>query len=471
MVLLLFLGGGCDGVTVPGKEVSTQAPEGIIVVGGGAAGLAASIEAAQAGSSVLLLEKLPMLGGSMLCSGGTIYAAESPVQQREGVTDSATALANFWLQGAGGEVDADLVRLIAAHSGETIGWLESLGAKFILSATPGADPVARSHQLVGGKGDGLVRIMEEAVRDAGVVVLLETRAQGLVINDKGAVTGVEALGEDGQISSFPARAVVLATGGFDRNPELLAQYSPSALTIPINYGRIGNVGEGLLLAREVGADIVAVDGVLGCRGVGENMPHTHPVGGLGLIPSLCVNTKGERFVCEDADCSRFYRAMQMDGDSAFFAILSSDSYHPALEEALGKGLAYKGDTLGELAGAAGINRGGLEETVARYNKYLVQGEDMEFGQDVGSLLPVKEAPFYALQLLTATRGTIGGPRINLQGQVINTEGKPIPGLYAAGEVANGQFFPGSCPATGTSLQYCLTMGRIAGRAAAEEEAN
>ncbi len=474
LVLLLLQLAGCEGAVVPGEEVITRAEEGIIVVGAGAAGLAASIEAAKAGSTVLLLEKLPMAGGSMLCSGGTIYAAESPVQQREGVVDSAGALADFWLEEAQEMVDTDLVHLVAQHSGETIGWLEGLGAKFTLAAPLDADPFRRSHQLVGGRGAELVKILEGAAKDAGVEILLETRAQRLLTDAGGTVVGLEAVDKEGKTITYSAQAVVLATGGFDRNEELLAQYSPSALEIPINFGRVGNVGDGLIMAREVGADIVAVDGALGCRGVEKDMPYTHPLGALGLTPSLCVNSRGERFVCEDVDCSCFYRAMQEDGDSTFYTIFSAASYDPALEEALEKGLAYRGNTLGDLAAAAGIDKDGLEETVANYNRYVAQGQDAQFARDISSslptrdissLLPIDDAPFYALRILPATRGTIGGPRINHQGQVIDTEGELIPGLYAAGEVANGQFFPGSCPATGTSLQYCLTLGRIAGKAA------
>ena len=228
------------------------------------------------------------------------------------------------------------------------------------------------------------------------------------------------------------------------------------------------------MAREVGADIVAVDGALGCRGVGEDMPYTHPIGALGLTPTLCVNSRGERLTSEEVDCSCFYRAMQEDGDSTFYSIFSAVSYDPALEEALEKGVAYRGNTLADLAATAGIDKEGLEATVAQYNMSVAQGQYAQFAGDIGSFLPTQEAssllpidhgPFYALRLVPATRGTIGGPRINLKGQVLDREGEAIPGLYAAGEVANGQFFSPSCPATGTSLQYCLTMGRIAGRGA------
>ena len=197
LVFFLFLLTGCQGNAVPGKEATIAAEEGIIVIGAGAAGLAASIEAAQAGSKVLLLEKLPMVGGSMLCSGGTIYAAQSPVQLREGITDSAEALADFWLQEAQGPVDADIIRLVAQHSGETIGWLE-VGVEFA--------PCARRYLPIAGpiglwrKGAGLANLGKgsQGCRCGNIV---ETRAQALLTDDGGAVVGVRRWAKMGK--EFP----------------------------------------------------------------------------------------------------------------------------------------------------------------------------------------------------------------------------------------------------------------------------
>jgi fumarate reductase flavoprotein subunit len=179
-----------------------------------------------------------------------------------------------------------------------------------------------------------------------------------------------------------------------------------------------------------------------------------------------VDSAGQRFVNEAIDYPIFYDAMIANGDENFYLIFDANSVPEALQEGVDDEVAFAGETLAELAEAAGIDPDGLEETVDKYNQMAEAGEDTEFGKPAELLTPVKEGPFYALRVKPAILGTFGGPKINVKTEVIGTDGQPIPGLYAAGEVANGQFFKTTYPASGTSIQMCFTLGRVAGREAA-----
>ena len=465
VVVLAMLMAACTRAQKEPEPAGETREADVIVVGAGAAGLAASIEAANAGAKVILLEKLPAVGGSTLISGGIVYGAETPGQKRIGVEDSAEDLARYWIERAEGDVDEELIRFVAEKSGETIAWLEEfVGVEFQDPVPAGTSPVPRGHTTKEGRGAGLVQPLEAKAKELGVEILTETTATKLLTDDK-AVIGVEAETKDGKTIQFLGKAVVLATGGFDRDEDLRVEYAPVAKG-HISYTSRGNTGDGLKMAREVGAEIISKNGVIGFRGVAENMPYTSPLGGLIFTPGLYVDSAGKRFVNESVDYPIFYDAMIENGDENFYLIFDANSVPEALKEGVDGEVAFEGETLAALAEAAGIDPAGLEETVNKYNQMAEAGEDTEFGKSAELLTPVKEGPFYALRVKPAILGTFGGPKINTKTEVIGTDGQPIPGLYAAGEVANGQFFKTTYPASGTSIQMCFTLGRVAGREAA-----
>ena len=464
VVVLAMLMAACTPAKKEAEPAGETREADVIVVGAGAAGLAAAIEAAEAGAEVVLLEKLPAVGGSTLVSGGIVYGAETPGQERLGVEDSAEDLAQYWIERAEGDVDEALIRFVAERAGETIAWLESMGVEFQDPVPAGTSPVPRGHTTKEGRGAGLIRPLEAKAKELGVEILTETTATKLLTDDN-AVVGVEAETKDGKTVQFRGKAVVLATGGYDRDEDLRVEYAPVAEG-HISYTSRGNTGDGLRMAREVGAEIISKNGVIGFRGVAENIPYTDPVGGLIFVPGLYVDSAGQRFVNEAIDYPIFYDAMIANGDENFYLIFDANSVPEALQEGVDDEVAFAGETLAELAEAAGIDPDGLEETVDKYNQMAEAGEDTEFGKPAELLTPVKEGPFYALRVKPAILGTFGGPKINVKTEVIGTDGQPIPGLYAAGEVANGQFFKTTYPASGTSIQMCFTLGRVAGREAA-----
>jgi succinate dehydrogenase/fumarate reductase flavoprotein subunit len=188
---------------------------------------------------------------------------------------------------------------------------------------------------------------------------------------------------------------------------------------------------------------------------------------LITTPSLYVDSQGRRFANEALDYPLFYEAMLANGDDTFYLILDGKADQEILAQGMELGVVYKGDTIAELAQAAGIAGAQLEQTVSTYNSYAHAGEDLQYGKNPQYLNAIEEPSFYALKVVPATLGTLGGLRINLKAQVLDPAGNPIPGLYAAGEVANGQLFA-AYPASGTSLQVAFSLGRLAGQQAASE---
>jgi len=438
----------------------------VVVVGSGAAGLAAAIEASEAGAKVAVLEKLPMVGGSTLLSGGYVYGTGSSIQKEKGIKDSPDALAAYWSERAEGVANADQIKLVAEKSGETIDWLVGMGVKFPTLVPTGTSPVPRGHQTADG-GQGLIAPVKAYADSKKVEFFMETSATKLLTNGKGRVTGVAAKGKDGKAVQFNAKAVVLATGGFDRNPELEAKLTPDYQTAN-TFVAVGNKGDGLLMAEAVGAATEGHGGVIGFRAVPGESTFATEISGLIWVPSLYVNKEGKRFVNEMSDYPIFHQALNKQTDKVSFLIFDATTFNPALEKGVEKGVSFSGDTIEALATAAGIDPAGLASTVAEYNKFIARGKDTQFGKNLKGLPPIAKPKFWALKVEAATLGTMTGLKIDLDTHVIDTKGQPIPGLYAAGEVANGGFFNQVYPASGTSIQMSFTFGRVAGKTAALE---
>ena len=317
-----------------------------------------------------------------------------------------------------------------------------------------------------GGGSGLVLPLAKAVEDRGVKIITDTAAQTLITDETGAVTGVEALAADGhKVTAYANRGVVIATGGFDVSEEMKAKYAPS-IAGSYSYSSPGNVGDGINMAIAVGADTVFKDGAIGFRGIREVFSFASPLDGQIWNPYLYVDAKGSRFVNEAIDYPIFHSAMLNNGSDHFFLIYDAATANPeVLDPAVAEGYAFKGDSLEALAEAAGMDAATFSATVSRYNE-LTGKEDADFGKPAALMTGIGDGPYYALKVVPATIGSMGGIKTDLSAQVLNDQGAAISGLFAAGAVANGDFYKKEYPASGTSIQMCLTMGRIAGANAA-----
>ncbi|MGI6037185.1 MAG: flavocytochrome c [Limnochordia bacterium] len=456
-----------------GKTLSTD----VIVVGGGGAGLAAAIEAADEGADVILVEKMAFMGGSTLICGGVVLAAGTDLQRELGIEDSADAMYEYWMLWNQWQVDPSLARIIADQSADVIDWLIDLGVDFPAVLTPpgvnpatgglyisGADSVPRGHTANRG-GLGLTQPMIDRVNNhPNIQVMLSSPAVELIA-EEGRVVGVVVQTPEEEIQ-IRGKAVVLASGGFGHNEEMMRRYLPAAIAHGSRYVSIsgkGSTGDGMRMAAQLGAELVDMEGTLLFA-----MPEVAAPSPVYLV---YVNQQGRRFVNEIG----FYELInhgvsaQKDGlawgifDEA--AVSASGMSQEQLEDNLRKGKIFKGDTLEELAVKVGINPRGLVNTINQWNDYAAAGSDPDFFKPV--LNPVSSPPYYAVQVTRHYHVvSSGGLRIDQEARVLKETGEPIPGLFAAGETTGG-IYSKTYPGSGSAVADALVFGRIAGRNAAE----
>ncbi len=438
----------------------------VVVVGGGAAGIGAAYNAKDAGASVLLLEKQSHLGGNTLISGGLLYATGTSFQEEAGVEDSVEALVDYWYERAEGNANRDFLTLVAEHSNETVEWLQAGGVVLTGPSTAGTSPVPRMLDT-GMGGSGFILPMTQTIIDLGVDIRYDTPATALITDGNGAVVGVEATAADGHKVTVNAKSVVLATGGFDGSQEMMRKYAPS-FSDEFFYANAGNTGDGIRMAQSVGAATVFKDGVIGLRGI---LPTSFADAQNGLVwmPYLMVDQHGARFVDESADYPIIHSEMVKTGSHHFYLIFDgSQGSADMFASLMDGGYAFEADTLEELADITFMDKETFLATVARYNE-LAGEEDVDFGKSAAAMTGVGDGPYFAVRVMPATIGTLGGIKIDLDMHVLDTEGNVIPGLYAAGATANGDFFNKVYPASGTSIMMSFTTGRIAGTNAAAAE--
>ena len=448
----------------------------VVVIGSGGAGLMAAIQAASDGAKVVVLEKLARMGGSTLTSSAMLVVGGSKLQEEAGIEDSVQNLKDYLIERGEGIADEEWINYYAENINEILDYYLDLGVNYNkdLVLIQGTATIPRAHMPVESGRELIPRLVEEAEKN-GVEILTETPALSLIQDENGAIVGVNA--EDhGAAVTVNAKAVVIATGGYGWNEELRAEYAPDAADVwPVTSP--GSTGDGLLMGMDVGADTVFKGGFIGWKVVSPSYGHTTAVGApIYGAANLIVNTNGDRFGDESLDYPFLYDEMQADGSDTFYFIFDSGDKETKdlvnnvsdtvnnLELGVEAGVAFKADTLEELAEASGL--ADLAETVDAYNAAIEAGEDTEFGRDTSTMIPIKNGPFYALQCKKAILGTFGGLNTNITGEVVNADEEAIPGLYAAGEVANGELFPKRYPSSGMALGEAVLFGREAGRSAA-----
>lgn len=460
------------GIVGQAAEVPTTAD--VIVIGGGGAGLAAAVEAAQKGASVILLEKMPMLGGNTIRSGGAYNAVDPDRQNPQNIKDSVEWHFYQTLKGGDYQADPALVATLVENALDGIKWLESLGMKFrqeVFTVTGALWP--RSHQTVDVAGTGYIIYLKKAAESHGVKILLNTRATHLLTAGR-RVIGVQAVTKDGQTVEFRAnKGVVLATGGFAANIDMRMSYNPKLTAAIGTTNHPGATGDGIVMAQEVGADLVGMKWIqllpLGTPGTGalENWVEA------GADEMIFVNKLGKRFVREDARRDDLTAALFEQPDSLMYVIVDSqcitvtkgaNNWGQKPDDLVAKGYAFKADTIEELAKKINVPVDALVATVKNYNSYVDAKKDPEFGKTLMKNR-IEKAPFYASPRVPTVHHTMGGVKINTKAQVIGTDGQVIPGLYAAGEVTGG--IHGTNRLGGNAIADIIVFGRIAGRSAAQ----
>jgi len=439
----------------------------VLVIGGGIAGLVSAIEAANAGAKVVVLEKLDRLGGSSVTSGGYVYGTGSQMNRDESVDGyHPEDMVAYYNERTGGDMDETMVTYWAEHSGESVDWLiDEMGVVFDAGVVAtGTSPALRGHLASQGGGAIMVPIWEKALANENITVIRHAAVTEL-ISEGDVVTGAVA-DHYGATLTVNAKAVIVATGGFDRNPEYMAKYVPNSDGVP-SMSSCGNTGDEIPWAEKLGASLVFKGGVMGMHTTDASYTLTGGINLLSFLPTLGVNDKGERFMNESLDYPLFYEAMDKNGTSCAWWIFDSSmaDYVPLMDMAVARKQGFTADTLEALGEAVGLDAETFAATVARYNELGAKGEDEDFGR-AGIAPLAEEGPYYAIKVIRSTVAGFGGFEINTDAQVLKEDKTAFPNLFAAGECASGQFFATVYPASGSMLSISTTYGRVAGQNAA-----
>lgn len=436
----------------------------VVVVGGGIAGLSAALEVSLAGKDVILVEKMGNIGGSTSMSGGLILAAESSIQKALNASETSEDLTEYWFNTSEEQADRKLLEIAANKSGENIDWLIEQGVdiKDEVTKLHSSFDGAFGHAVDGyeghsGGGAGMTGVLADRIEEKGGQILLNTTAKELLL-DGDTVVGIKATGKDGETITINASKTILATGGFAANKDMMKEYHPW-LKDYAHGGNSGNTGDGINMAKNIGAKTLFRD-----SGIDITVNSGTYYGYGEEFKGLMVTPDGERFM--DESLFHFTRTRILMDTPYNSAWAITDEGNERVDTAIEMGTAFVGETIEELAAQINIDFETLKATIERYNEISVAKEDTDFGKSSEYLKPI-EGPYYALNLYMNNSGSIGGLVINENAQVLNESDQVIPGLYAAGEVANGQFMYRQYPGSGTAISLYLTYGRIAGQHAAQ----
>lgn len=484
----------------------------IVVVGAGGAGMTAAIEAFDAGKNVVVLESQAMTGGNSVRSTGGLNAADTPNQDEnefaeeagvektlataaetyaddETITALAASVQAQWdeyqadPQGyfdsvelmeldtmIGGKAlnDPQLVATLCENSASAIEWLSSIGAPLPSVGAFGGASVKRIHRPVDEEGKTLsvgaflVPIFNANLEERGVEVRTETKATALLTNDEGAVVGVEAEAAEGHKVTVNAQAVILATGGFGANLDMVSELKPD-LEGFMTTNAPGALGDGIAMAQAVGADVVDMDQIQIHPTVEANTASliTEGLRGDGAV---LINKEGQRFIDEvgTRDVVSAAEIAQTGSNSWLVVDQAMVDASNVIQGYINKGFTVTGETYEELGEAMDVDAEAFAQTMETWNGYVEAKEDPDFGRTSFSS-PLDTAPYYAINVTAGIHHTMGGLKIDADAQVLDTEGNPIAGLFAAGEVTGGVH--GANRLGGNAVADIVVFGRIAAASA------
>lgn len=501
----------------PSETINKSAD--VVIVGGGGAGLAAAVSALQNDATVIVLEKMPSVGGSTIMAGGQYNAVDDARQQvyemrpeliteiesytrQEPVNDThkrimeelAEQVEEYKANGStyvfdspqlhalqafrGGDqvANLELIETLTIGAEESIGWLEGLGVEFRDEvATVTGALWQRTHQfvkpLVTGPIDAYMEYIDNKGSDAEI--MLDTAATELIVENN-RVVGVKAKQGNNEVIVKANKGVVIATGGFARNSELVKKYDAHWGGLD-NLGSTNSVsatGDGIIMAEAVGANLVGMEYI-------QLLPVGDPVTGgmqgnisINAANQLFVNNEGNRFVAEDARRDVLTQGLLEQPDQIMWILHDAHEYYNEevrndFNETIGQlvksGVVVKGETIEELAKNMGVSPENLRATVDAYNEAVAGNTEDPMGKKLMQD-PFDKGPFYASIRVPTIHHTMGGIEINTIAQVISKDGNVIEGLYAAGEVAGG--IHGANRLGGNAIPDTVVFGKIAGESAA-----
>ena len=486
----------------------------VVVVGAGGAGMTAAITAAGEGKSVVILESQSMVGGnSVRATGGmnagkTVYQDENEFGESAGVektlktaaekyadNETITALAKTvseqWaayqanptgyfdsvelmeldtMIGGKGINDPELVETLCANSADAIDWLDEHGITLHNVSSFGGASVKRIHRPVNAEGKTvsvgsyMIPLLEENCEKAGVKMMLDTTATEILTDANGAAVGVKATGASGETVTVNAKAVVLATGGFGANLDMVVKYKPELKGF-MTTNAPGIQGQGIEMAQAIGAATVDMDQIQIHPTVEANTAAliTEGLRGDGAI---LINEEGQRFI-DEVGTRDVVSAAEIAQTGSYSWLVVDQAMADAssvIQGYIKKGYTVTGSTYEELGKAMGVDAAAFAETMEKWNGYVEAKNDPDFGR-TSFANPLNTAPYYAVKVTAGVHHTMGGLKINANTEVLNEKGEVIPGLFAAGEVTGGVH--GANRLGGNAVADFTVFGRIAGAAASD----
>ena len=486
----------------------------IVIVGAGGAGMTAAITAAEEGKSVVILESQSMVGGnSVRATGGmnagkTVYQDENEFGEAAGVektlktaaekyadNETITALAKTvseqWAEyqanptgyfdsvelmeldtmvGGKGINDPELVETLCSNSADAIDWLDEHGITLHNVASFGGASVKRIHRPVDadGKtisvGSYMIPLLQENCEKAGVQILLNTTANEILTDANGAAVGVKATGASGETVTVNAKAVVLTTGGFGANLDMVTEYKPELKGF-MTTNAAGAQGQGIEMATAIGAGTVDMDQIQIHPTVEANTAAliTEGLRGDGAV---LINAEGKRFI-DEVGTRDVVSAAEIAQTGSYSWLVVDQAMVDAssvIQGYIKKGYTVTGATYEELGKAMGVDAAAFAETMEKWNGYVEAKNDPDFGR-TSFANPLNTAPYYAVKVTAGVHHTMGGLKINANTEVLNEKGEVIPGLFAAGEVTGGVH--GANRLGGNAVADFTVFGRIAGAAASD----
>ena len=486
----------------------------VVVVGAGGAGMTAAITAAAEGKSVVILESQSMVGGnSVRATGGmnagkTVYQDENEFGESAGVektlktaaekyadNETITALAKTvseqWaayqanptgyfdsvelmeldtMIGGKGINDPELVETLCANSADAIDWLDEHGITLHNVSSFGGASVKRIHRPVNAEGKTvsvgsyMIPLLQENCEKAGVQILLNTTANEILTDANGVAAGIKATGSTGETVTVNAKAVVLTTGGFGANLDMVVKYKPELKGF-MTTNAAGIQGQGIEMAEAIGAATVDMDQIQIHPTVEANTAAliTEGLRGDGAI---LINEEGKRFI-DEVGTRDVVSAAEIAQTGSYSWLVVDQAMVDAssvIQGYIKKGYTVTGATYEELGKAMGVDAAAFAETMEKWNGYVEAKNDPDFGR-TSFANPLNTAPYYAVKVTAGVHHTMGGLKINANTEVLNEKGEVIPGLFAAGEVTGGVH--GANRLGGNAVADFTVFGRIAGAAASD----
>ena len=488
----------------------------VVVVGAGGAGMTAAITATDAGKKVIVVESQPIAGGNSVRSTGGMNAAKTPYQDKNEFKEAAgvektlataaekfadnatiTALAatvkSQWdayqanpqgyfdsvelmeldtMIGGKGKNNPELVKALAENSADAIEWLASIGAEVKNVGAFGGASVKRIHRPVNADGKVtavgayIVPILEKNLQDRNVQFLFDTTANEIIMKD-GKAVGIKATGKDGNKVTINAKSVVIATGGFGANAEMVEKYKPELKGFATTNAE-GAQGQGIDMATAAGAATVDMDQIQIHPTVHiEEDGNAHLITeGLRGDGAILVNAEGKRFYDEVSTRDKVSAAIIAQPEKSAWLVVDQSMVDKSAVIAgyIKSGYTVTGATYEELAKAMGVDETTFVSTMNTWNQAVEAKSDAEFNR-TSFANPLTAAPYYAIKITPAVHHTMGGIVINPKAEVLNEKGEVISGLFAAGEVTGGVH--GANRLGGNAVADFTVFGRIAGQSAAD----